>query len=111
MVQVINDAQLSTLILGANCYSQLLLPSVLSLCPSVSHVILIDKETDEVREQKEAIKGINFYYFDDMIGSRDGDDEFKDLVGKHLLDGSKDDLFTLMYTSGSSGAPKGRYLP
>lgn len=99
---IIDDAQISVLFVGEQKQYDTAF-SVISRCKSLKHIIIFDKKV------KRNSQDVLSFYFDDFL--LHGQNEVNEkIVKQRTEDATEEDIACIMYTSGTTGNPKGVIL-
>lgn len=108
LAYIINDASCQLLFVGNATQFRIALEAT-KQCPSLKHIVVIKSiGRDEVNGDCGDVKTMTWSDFM-TLGSEAGDD-IKATVKKRTAEATPDDLATLVYTSGTTGEPKGAML-
>lgn len=99
---IINDAGIRFLFVGEQ-YQYDVAFSLFSLCPTLERLIIFDRH---VRKDPRDVQSL---YFDEFLALGD-DPAFGRTVDERTARASSDDLANILYTSGTTGEPKGVML-
>lgn len=101
---IVKDAGLKLLLVG-NALQYGIARKVAQSCPGLKHIILLG----DVEPEKDDTAAMTF---NDLLKLGEAAKEStRDEVAKRTREASSDDLATLVYTSGTTGEPKGAMLP
>lgn len=101
---IVNDSGAKILVVGDSAQFESAL-SILPECPGVEKIIVIDPSVD-IKAQPNAM------HFGDLLQiGRDSSAEVRAAVEILTSEATPDDIATLLYTSGTTGEPKGAILP
>lgn len=108
LAYIINDASCQLLFVGNATQFRIALEAT-KQCPSLKHIVVIKSiGSDELNSDCGDVKTMTWSDFM-KLGSEAGDD-VKAMVKKRSAEATPDDLATLVYTSGTTGEPKGAML-
>jgi long-chain acyl-CoA synthetase len=96
---IINDAQIRYIFVGEQ-YQYDSVFSIFGFCPSLQQLIIFD------RKVKKDPRDTSSIYFDEFIKMGD-DDSMAAIVAERTARAADDDLANILYTSGTTGDPKG----
>ena len=96
---IVNDAEIRFLFVGEQLQYDVAF-SILSLCPSLQKIVIFDRSV--VKDPRD----IASVYFDEFIQTGEGLTHY-DTVEERTKRASEDDLANILYTSGTTGEPKG----
>ena len=99
---IVDDAQIRYMFVGEQ-YQYDVAFSVLSSCPSLEKLIIFDSKV--VKDPRD----INSIYFEDFLAMGKGLPN-NDIVEERTSRATEDDLANILYTSGTTGEPKGVML-
>lgn len=98
---IVNDAEIKVIFAGEQYQYDVAL-EVLKTSAFLKKIIVLDKSTD-LRGCKDAV------YFDDLLNVKYSPEIFEEME-KRMAKASQDDLVNILYTSGTTGQPKGVML-
>lgn len=96
---IVNDAEIRFLFVGEQLQYDVAF-SILSLCPSLQKIVIFDRSV--VKDPRD----IASVYFDEFLQTGEGLTHY-DTVEERTKRASEDDLANILYTSGTTGEPKG----
>ena len=96
---IVNDAEIRFLFVGEQLQYDVAF-SILSLCPSLQKIVIFDRSV--VKDPRD----IASVYFDEFLQTGEGLTHYN-TVEERTKRASEDDLANILYTSGTTGEPKG----